>query len=90
MEEPRSAIPQPLVSLQILLRFALRLALLSVCAAFSREGFAPAFAVLLALSALFCSFVGIIRREAIFGSALTHWDEAAVYALIGRLVYALS
>jgi len=90
MEEPRPAIPHHLVCLQVLWRFALRLALLSVCAAYSRESFAPAFAVLLALLALFCAFVAIIRREAIFGPALTHWDEAAAYALVGRLVYALS
>ena len=90
MEEPRTSIPHHLVSFQVLLRFAFRLALLSVCAAYSRESFAPAFAVLLALSALFCAFVGIIRREAIFGTALTYWDEAAAYALIGRVAYALS
>jgi hypothetical protein len=90
MEEPKHAIPHRLVTFQVLLRFAFRLALLSVCAAYSRQGFAPAFPVLLALSALFCAFVGIIRREAIFGSALTHWDEATAYALISRLAYALS
>jgi hypothetical protein len=89
MEERKSVIPHALVCVQVLLRFAFRLALLSVCAAYSSEGFAPASPVLLALSA-FCAFVGIIRREAIFGSALTHWDEAAAYAFIARLVYALS
>jgi hypothetical protein len=90
MEEPRPAIPRQLVSLQVLLRFAFRLVLLSVCAAFSRQGFAPALAVLLSLSAEFCVLVGAIRREAMFGSVLTHWDEAAAYAFIGRLAYALS
>ena len=40
-----------------------------------------AFAALLALSAVFCIVAGAMRREVIFGPALTHWDEAAVYAI---------
>jgi len=35
-----------------------------------------------------CSW-GAMRREAMFGPVLTHWDEAAAYAVIGRLVSAL-
>jgi hypothetical protein len=31
-----------------------------------------------------------MRREALFGPMLTHWDEAAAYAVIGRLVSVLS
>jgi hypothetical protein len=33
--------------------------------------------------------VGAMRREAMFGPVLTHWDEAAAYAVIGLLVSAL-
>jgi hypothetical protein len=87
MEEPRPAIQ--FVSLQVLLRFAIRLALLSVCAAFSREGFVPAFQVLLVLSGTFCVSVGAIRREAMLGSVLTHWDEAAACGFIGGVAHAL-
>jgi hypothetical protein len=42
------------------------------------------------LSAIFCAVVGAMRREAMFGPVLTHWDEAAAYAVIGLLVSALA
>jgi hypothetical protein len=48
------------------------------------------FGAVLELSAVFCAVVGAMRREAMFGPMLTHWDEAATYAVIGRLVTALS
>ena len=71
-------------------RFALRLVLLSAFASLGTRGFGAAFAGLLALSAIFCVIVGAMRREAMFGPVLTHWDEAAAYAVIGRLASALS
>jgi hypothetical protein len=74
----------------VLFRFVLRLVLLSTFATFGTQGFVTAFAALLALSAVFCAIVGAMRREAMFGPALTHWDEAAAYAVIGRLVSALT
>ena len=90
MEEPRPTIPHQLNSLQILLRFMFRLLLLSTFATFGAQGFGTTFAAILALSATFCAVVGAMRREAMFGPVLTHWDEAAAYAVIGRLVSALS
>src|SRR5262249_46919963 len=44
---------------------------------FGGQGFGQTFAALLTLSAVFCIVVGTMRREAIFGHTLTHWDEAA-------------
>jgi hypothetical protein len=55
-----------------------------------RAKFAKTFAALLALSVIFCVVMGTMRREALFGPMLTHWDEAAAYAVIGRLVSVLS
>ena len=89
MNRPRP-IPQQLNSPQVLWRFALRLVLLSAFASLGTRGFGAAFAALLALSAIFCVIVGAMRREAMFGPVLTHWDEAAAYAVIGRLASALS
>jgi hypothetical protein len=89
MNRPRP-IPQQLNSPQVLWRFALRLVLLSTFATFGTRGFGAAFAALLALSAIYCAIVGAMRREAMFGPVLTHWDEAAAYAVIGRLASALS
>ena len=50
------------------------------------RGFGATFATLLALSAIFCAVVGAMRREMMFGAVLTHWDEAAAYAIIGWLL----
>jgi len=50
------------------------------------QGFGRTFAALLALSAVFCVVTGAMRREAIFGPTLTHWDEAVVYALADHVV----
>ena len=44
----------------------------------------------LALAAIFCSIVGTLRREALLGPQLTHWDEAAVNAAIGYAFGALA
>lgn len=90
MEESRSPIPRQFSSSQVLARFVLRLGLVGTFATFSPEGFGTVFAVLLALSAIFCAVVGALRREAIFGPVLTHWDEAAACAVLGHLVTALA
>jgi hypothetical protein len=37
----------------------------------------------------FCAVLGAMRREAMLGPVLTHWDEAAAYAVIGCLVSAV-
>jgi hypothetical protein len=89
MQEPKPTIPYQLNSPQVLFRFVFRLLLLSAFATFSSQGFRTAFAVLLGLSAIYCAIVGAMRREAVFGPTLTHWDEAATYAVMGRAVSVL-
>jgi hypothetical protein len=81
MQELRSTIPPQLNSRQALFRVIFRLVVLTALAALGSQGFWGTFAALLALSAVFCAVMGVMRREAIFGPALTHWDEAAVYAI---------
>jgi hypothetical protein len=71
-----------LSSSQVVVRFALRLALLSTFAV-GHAGYAGTLAGFLLLSAVCCAAVGAARREAVFGPVLTHWDEAAVYGLVG-------
>jgi hypothetical protein len=85
MQELRPAIPHQLNSRQVLFRAAFRLVLLTCFATFGSQGFGKTFAALLTLSAVFCAVTGAMRREAIFGPTLTHWDEAAVYALAQHL-----
>jgi len=82
-------IPPQINSRQVLFRIVLRLVLLTTLAAFGSQGFGKTFAALLALSAVFCTVTGVMRREAIFGPALTHWDEAAVYAIFVHIARTL-
>lgn len=79
------AIPAQFNSRQVLFRIVFRLVLLTTLAAFGSQGFGKTFAALLALSAVFCTVTGAMRGEAIFGPTLTHWDEAAVYAVAQHL-----
>ena len=81
MQELRPTIPPPLNSRQVLFRVIFRLVLLTALATLGSQGFWGAFAALLALSAVFCAVTGVMRHEAIFSPALTHWDEAAVSAI---------
>ena len=89
MDQPRRTFARPLNS-QVIFRFLFRLMLLSAFATMSSQGFGKALAGLLALSAIFCLVTGALRREAILGPVLTHWDEAAAYAFLSRLSLALS
>ena len=82
MQEPRPIISYALHSSQVLFRFVLRLVLLSAFASLSTRGFG--------MSAIFCVVVASIRREPVFGPVLTHWDEAAAYAVVGHLAPALA
>jgi hypothetical protein len=86
MQEPRPIVSHALHSSQVLFRFVLRLVLLCAFASLSTRGFGTA----LALSAIFCVVVASIRREPVFGPVLTHWDEAAAYAVMGHLAPALA
>jgi hypothetical protein len=90
MKEPRPATPHQLNSLQVLFRFLLRLVLLSTFATLGPQRYGTAFTSLMALTAFFCAILGVMRQEAIFSPVLTHWDEAAAYALISRLAAAIS
>jgi len=78
---PNPDIPHDLVSAQVLVRFLLRIVILSICAALGRQGFGKTIEPLLTLATCYCIVVGGIRCEAPLGQVLTHYDEAAGYAL---------
>jgi hypothetical protein len=78
-------IPRELVSVQVLIRFLLRMVILSVFAALGSQGFAKTLESLLVLATFYCITVAAIRREAPFGPVLTHFDEAAAYAVVAGL-----
>lgn len=75
-------IPRRLSFIQVLIRFLLRLVLIGAFASMGRQGFAQTLAPLLALTVIFCVIVAVMRRERLLGPVLTHWDEAAGYALM--------
>lgn len=73
-------------SAKALTRFSLRLMVLMVFAALSKQGFGNAFPTMLLLAAVYCILAAVIRRERPFGPDLTHFDEAAAYAIAANLV----
>jgi hypothetical protein len=79
-------IPRAFGSAQALTRFFMRLVILSIFAAFSGQGFGKALEGLLAFAVFYCIFSAAIRREKPFGPVLTHFDEAAAFVVIARLV----
>ena len=64
---------------QTAFRFTLRIVILCVFATLGGIGFARGLVALLWMSAIMCVVIGIVRRERVFDSTLTHWDEAAAY-----------
>jgi hypothetical protein len=76
-------------SRQVLFRIIFRLVVLTVFARFGGEAFGKALAALLAMSAIFGAVVAVMRREALFGRSLTHWEEAATYVALAYLITAL-
>jgi hypothetical protein len=83
-------LPRELKTNQVLIRFALRMIILFVFAAFGSMGFGRSLATLLSMTMILCAVVGTIRREAPFGVALNHWDEVTAYAALFCLVNGLS
>jgi len=83
-------IPRELSSIQVLARTILRLLVLATFAALGRQGFAKTLSEMLVLAAIYCVFVGAVRREAILGRVLTNWDEGAAYLLIGLAMASLA
>jgi hypothetical protein len=86
---PASGLPPHLGSIQVLARFGLRVPILAAFALLGDHGFGRTFASLLAMAVIYCAFAGALRREAPLGPVLTHWDEAAGYAIVARLASSL-
>jgi hypothetical protein len=89
MHESQPAVPHQISLRQVLFRIVFRLVLLVVFARLVGQDFGTALAALLMMSAIFCVLVALMRREPILRGVLTHWDEAATYAVLGHLVTAL-
>jgi hypothetical protein len=83
--QPKTTRPQ-IGSVGVVLRFCVRMLILVVFASIGTVGFAKTFETLLAMAAIYCAGVGPFRREAPLGPVLTHYDEAAAYALCALIV----
>jgi hypothetical protein len=75
---------------RVMARFAVRVALLAIFAAFGSVGFNRSLAALLWMSIILCAVVGLIRREPLFGAALNHWDECVAFGTLFALVHIVS
>jgi hypothetical protein len=75
-------IPRDFGSAQALTRFFVRLLIFSIFAAFGSQAFGKTLEGLLVWAVFYCVLAAAIRREDPFGPALTHFDEAAAYAVI--------
>lgn len=82
--------PRELGSAYVVTRFLLRISILSVFATLGSLGFEKTFESLLVLAVFYCIVAAAFRREAPFGPVLTHFDEAAAYALTAHLVASIS
>lgn len=72
-------------SVQVLMRFFMRIVILGLFALASRQGFGRTLEGLLSLATFYCLVAATLRREALLGPMLTHFDEAAGYAAIACL-----
>ena len=75
-------LPQQLRSTQVIVRFGLRMIILTVFATFGSIGFGRSLAALLWMSTILSAVIAAMRREPPFDKALKHWDETAAYAAL--------
>jgi hypothetical protein len=75
-------------SIQVIIRFCLRVAILIVFAAFGSIEFGRSIRALLCMSAAMCAALAVVKREAPLDSVLNHWDEITAYVALGCLITA--
>ena len=90
--QPSQNLPGQLKTVQVVVRFVLRLAVLVLFAMFAGAGFAGSMVALSWMSAVLCAVAAVMRRERPFRDDLNHWDEMTAYmalcALAGRFALA--
>ena len=72
-------------SSRVLFRFGLRIIVLVSFASLGQQGYARALLALLLMSVGMCAAWAVMRREPLFGPALSNWDEAAAYGCLASL-----
>ena len=82
-------VPQQLSSTHVLVRFSVRTLLLVGFATFGNVGFGTSLAALLWMAIILCGVIGVVKREALFGPTLNHWDEGVAYVALFALISVL-
>lgn len=73
---------QSLKSMDVIVRFGLRIAVITAFAALGGIGFRRGFTVMLWMSAILGAAIAMFDREEPLSSVLNHWDEAMAYAAL--------
>jgi hypothetical protein len=87
---PSENLPQSLKSIQVLVRFMLRMAILLAFALLGDGSFARNMVAMLWMAATLCAVVATMRRELPFRTELNHWDEMATYVALCCFVSAVA
>ena len=70
------------ISTEVIIRFGLRMAMITAFAMFAGIGFQRGLTVMLWMSAILGAVIATFDREEPLGPTLTHWDEAMAYAAL--------
>jgi len=83
---PHPSVPDELApSVQVILRFGVRMIVFVLFALASRHDFATILEGSLRLATCYCLVAATFRRETVLSPVLTHFDEAAGYAMTAAL-----
>ena len=74
--------PDAVKSIQVFVRFGLRISALCFFATLGNAGFGRSMIALLGLSTILCGIAATLRREPPLNSTLTYWDEGAAYGAL--------
>jgi hypothetical protein len=75
-----------LKSIEVIVRFSLRMIILVIFAAFGSIGFGRSLTALLWMSTILSAVLATFEREQPLDAALNHWDETMAYAALCCLV----
>jgi hypothetical protein len=87
--QPDTNLTREAQTIGVIIRFWLRMIVLLVFAAFSSIRFDHILALLLLMSVVLSATLATFKREAPFGPAFNHWDEAIAYAALCCLIVAV-
>ncbi len=83
--KPSQNLPESLKSIQVVVRFMLRLAILLAFAWLGASSFAQNMVALALMSAALCAVYAVVQGELPFRADLNHWDEMTAYVALCSL-----